>query len=378
MKPHFSKLFAALALSTAIAGTSHAVPFSGLVFFGDSLSDTGNVLSLTTALGSPPFPAFPGAEGRFSNGPVWTETLAMGLGIPGAANPANVLFTGFDVTAIGAPGGTNYAFGGARTGLGGVAAATTGLVGQLINWNGSQFGGGLTRPADPNTLYIVSAGMNDMRDARSANSGATAADEAARGAAAATAAHNVVNAVALLAQAGARHFLVPNLLDLGMTPEAIDLGVVPASTDASDQFNSALSAALSALDASFLTSTGVDLEIDLLDVNGLFDDVLANPSAYGITNVTTPCISPTAPGAYFVPGAVAVNCGMAAFSDDLHLSALGHRLIGNLALEAVGSSVPEPATLALLGLGLVGVAVARRHKTSVRRTGSAVALSSAF
>lgn len=172
---------------------AHAAPsFSDLVFFGDSFSDTGNVLSLTTAFAPPPFPSFPGAEGRFSNGPAWTEHLAAGLGLPGNSNPANLIFTGATVVPIGPPGGQNFAFGGARTGLGGSAGATTGLVGQLINWNGSPFGPSLTRPADPDALYVVLAGANDLRDFRSGASSPNPFQIAT----------NVTNVVGLLAQTG--------------------------------------------------------------------------------------------------------------------------------------------------------------------------------
>ena len=83
--PLWRRLFATAALAAATA--AHAGPFSDMVVFGDSLSDTGNVASLTTAVFGSTFPAYPGAVGRFSNGPVWVETLAAGLGLFGATHP---------------------------------------------------------------------------------------------------------------------------------------------------------------------------------------------------------------------------------------------------------------------------------------------------
>jgi hypothetical protein len=70
--------------------------------------------------------------------------------------------------------------------------------------------------------------------------GATPGDDAARKAAAQTTAQNISNAIGLLAQAGARHFLVSSLPDLGLTPEAATLGNEAASTDVTLQFNAAL------------------------------------------------------------------------------------------------------------------------------------------
>ena len=362
-KPLKNRFFALFISLAGCIGAAQASPYSNLVFFGDSLSDTGNVLSLTTAFAPPPFPNFPGAPGRFSNGPVWTEYLASGLGFASASKPSNLLFNGTAVVPIGPLGGQNFSYGGARTGLGGAAGSTTGLFGQLIDWNGSAFSTSLTRAADPNALYVVVAGANDLRDARSANPGGTAADAVARAAAAATTAANVTKALALLAQAGARHFLISNLPDLGRTPEAVGLGVVAASTDVTLKFNADLAADAAFLDAQFQTAFGIDLDIRSLDfyglTNDLYDDALNHGGArYGITNVTAPCIAPgPVSHQYFFPDATDINCSVSAFSDPLHPSAAAHQLIGRLALAA---TVPEPASLALVALALLMVLVLHR------------------
>ena len=372
---HFFRPMAALAIgAAALAGPAQAGPFSDLVIFGDSLSDTGNVLSLTQAFTSNPFPVFPGAEGRFSNGPVWTELLAAGLGLPSAAAPANLLLVGpplapsLQVIPTGVQGGHNFAYGGARTGLGGSAGATTGLLGQLAAWNGNVFTSSLSRAADPNALYVVVAGGNDLRDARTAHGGTDAAAAAARSASAAEAARNVVNSLGLLAQAGARHFLIASMPDLGGTPEAVDLNAVAASTDVTVKFNAALGLFAGGFDQQFLALTGVDLdirEVDLFAVGAaVVDDARNNGGQrYGITNISTPCINPlVAPNGakfYFVPGTTTTDCAHSSNSDDLHPSAALHRLIGQAALDV---ALPEPASLALLAFAMVSLMLVTRRR----------------
>ena len=93
-------VFAAAGLFGASA---QAGPYSDLIIFGDSLSDTGNVF-IVTGGALPSQSAGPYAGGRFSNGPLWVETLANGLGLPTVASPILV-------------GGNYDAFAGAKTGV---------------------------------------------------------------------------------------------------------------------------------------------------------------------------------------------------------------------------------------------------------------------
>lgn len=355
----------AIAAVSANALVQPASPWSSLVIFGDSLSDTGNVLSLTTAFSPPAAPSFPGAEGRFSNGPVWTEYLAMGLGLPLGAAPSNLLLNPLSgtVVPIGAQGGQNFAYGGARTGLSGIAGPTTGLLGQLIAWNGSQSilgGGPLTRAADPDALYVVMAGANDLRDFRDGKVGALNPTAVAG---------NVVGAMSLLANAGARNFMISTLPDLGLTPEAVGLGRTVQSTAATLAFNNALTSLAGSFEAGFeLSNSNVDLDIRTLDFYGLFNRVVTdavggnNGGEFGITNVTSACITPGAlSGQYFFGDASGVACGVAAFSDKLHPSAKAHQLLGELAVQTAMAPVPEPAEYAMMIAGLLLIAGVRRR-----------------
>jgi phospholipase/lecithinase/hemolysin len=186
----------------------------------------------------------------------------------------------------------------------------------------------------------------------------------------ATVAGNVVGALGLLAQSGARHFLISSLPDLGLTPEAADLGLVDASRNATLGFNSALTSLASGFEAGFNLANGVDLDIRTLDffglINRIADDANNNGGAlYGITNIATACITPGGlSGQYFFGDAVAAACNVAAFSDNLHPSGATHALLGDMALQAALAPVPEPSEYAMLIAGLLLVVGLRRRAAS--------------
>lgn len=335
----------------AVSVSAHAGPFSSLFVFGDSLSDTGNV-SIATGGAAPGTGDIPGvvqpyAPGRFSDGPLWVETLATGLGLAGQANSFQL-------------GGNNYAYGGARTGT---SLTPPGVLLQVA---------GIWRPAalsnsalvDPNGLYVVVGGGNDMRDARSTFAVVDPlnpqflTDAQGRQDAAQTAINNLSSAIALLASSGVRNVLISTLPDLGATPEAAFLGLTAASTDVTNRFN-ALVPTLVGLETVF-KSLGIDLNIELLDMAGVAANVRANPDDFGVTNTNLPCNGFAGSGPLGPLGTFeGASCATSLFSDGLHPSAFAHKLIGQAALAVV----PLPGTLALMGLALfVMVGVQRRRQ----------------
>jgi phospholipase/lecithinase/hemolysin len=300
----------------ASASSAAVASYSQVVFFGDSLSDTGNLYAASGVPASPPY-----YNGQFSNGPVWTQNLANLLGL--SANPSLA-------------GGTNYAWAGATVIDYGRSMPVLPL--QLQTYLGST--GGI---ADSGALYVILGGGNDINDA-SLNPATAAGNIIA-------AAKSVDGMVDTLYAAGARNILVGNLPNVGRTPLAASLGPAGAAgaTALSQLFNGTLQTLLNASEAK---DTGLDL--DRLDLYGLLETVTANPAAYGFDNVTDACKS----GPSGLPGTVCASPDSHLFWDDFHPSAAGHRLIAAAAL----SEVPEPSVLALALVALLLLGVSRRGR----------------
>jgi outer membrane lipase/esterase len=327
----FRKLLGSLALAVSALGAAlpaAAAPYTSITIFGDSLSDTGNLFNATGGT-QPGAGAYSG--GRFSDGPLWVEHLAASLGLARDANP-------YTNPAASLPG-NNYAYAGARTST---SSAPPGVLAQILGiW------GPTHASADPNGLYVLVAGGNDLRDARSAFTTNSAADQLGRQNAAQAAVNNLIFALNTLAARGVHNILLANMPDLGNTPEAAFLGLQASSSDVSSRFNALVGGM-----ASYASLT-LGMNVDLLDLAGITTavrvDALTNRGLnYGITNVSLPCA-----GFAFSAGAA---CSASAFSDALHPSAVMGRLVGQAAL----SLVPEPATWMLLAVGVVAMGLRRR------------------
>jgi phospholipase/lecithinase/hemolysin len=202
----------------SLAGTHQAhansVPFSHLFVYGDSLSDTGRYFYLSGGAPAPPY-----VDGRYSDGPLWVEYLAASLRMEyqSADNFAVAGATTGDVNYNDRPG-KEY----------------PGLLDEIASFEAL---GALNEPE--RALYIVWAGANDFFVAL--NTGMDPAVLIGHGV------HNTMTAVSQLAQLGARHILVINVPDLGVTPYARSLGQSGSVTLLSALYNQALAAALDEL-----------------------------------------------------------------------------------------------------------------------------------
>ena len=126
----------AVAAMGAVASAANAQTYNRVVVFGDSLSDNGNLYLATggTTPLSPPY-----YQGRFSNGPVFTELLGFNVGRYAAGAPVT--------------GSINYAFGGARTDS---ALSPPGMRNQLLAYLGA--GGAF----GANDLVSILGGANNI------------------------------------------------------------------------------------------------------------------------------------------------------------------------------------------------------------------------
>ena len=319
--PRVRVLFSAflLALTATLAG---AQTYTSVVIFGDSLSDTGNVKHLTQAQFFIPIPG-PGLSnytlGRFTDGGdtlpmaklytgVWIEQLAASL----ANKPA--IKNSLD-------GGTNYAYGYATTGTGtSVLNLTTGIS-VTVNNMGQQVADYLaTKPAISNkTLYVVWGGANDLLSATTP-------------AAISAAATQEISVVQTLIAAGATDFIVPNLPPLGLIPRLnMNVAAAAQATAAATAFNQVLAAGLGGLPAA---NTGKTLHLYPLDVFTLLNNVVANPAANGLTNVTASS-----------QGQITVNPDTFLFWDDLHPTTTGHHLISVAASTTIAPSFTTSTAL---------------------------------
>lgn len=350
------KLFGALALVAAMglpaSANASLQTLSDLFVFGDSLSDGGNsgIVSRAATAGLPggpvTYPPLPYYNGQYSNGPVAVEYLWQSYNGSASFTPSLA-------------GGTNYAIGGATTGLENVnsVSSSTGPLAPAYNqlgnnWQLNTFTAQLAgRPFDPATsLFVVWLFPNDVLNYQATGKtpgtvwGGPAVGPVSPDALIANGVNNVLTTVTYLASLGAQHFLVPNMPDLGKTPEFSGTPGERGLTELTQGFNSTLAYYLSLLDTS-LTSA----EIVQFDTYGVFDRIRQDPGAFGIKNTTQQCIQN-----YF---ACAADNFQWAFWDGVHPTTYAHSLLG----AEFRASIPEPETILLVAIGLLGIFVTRRR-----------------
>ncbi|HEV2081090.1 MAG TPA: SGNH/GDSL hydrolase family protein [Brevundimonas sp.] len=281
----------AFAAVCGLASAASAQSYSRLVVFGDSLSDNGNLYaaSFNTQPTSPPY-----FQGRFSNGPVFTELLGFNAGRSAAGAPVT--------------GSINYAYGGARTDNS--AGLPPGMRRQLSTYQtaGGTFGA--------NDLVSVLGGANNIFQALPA-AAVSASPQAAIQPVATSAAADINFMVNTIAGAGAGTILVTNLPKLSLTPQFRTSPAAPLADFAVTTFNGALSTGLFATAAA---RPGTN--IILMDLYKIGDVIAGSPSSFGLTNTSDACFNGVTvcatPSTYF-------------YWDGVHPTAAGHALLATLA-----------------------------------------------
>ncbi|MEO5812943.1 MAG: autotransporter domain-containing protein [Rhodanobacter sp.] len=365
-------LVGAITAALLYSASAAAANFSQVIVFGDSLSDDGNISLATAPAVQPPL--------RFTTNPgtVGIENVAHEFGF--ALQPSLL-------------GGTDFAWGGAGvlTNSPGTPAAVPTLTAQV----GAYLAGGTV---DGNALYSIWGGANDIFYAATSAGAAAVAQQlisqnvaaqiahlqglglpqaqidalvpqitqavtaavvqqvqAGAGvsslmtaeqaqAAVGAAAQQEVKLIAQLQAAGVKNILVFNLPNIGTTPSATAQGPAGASslTGLSLIFNGQLNAGLGQMQTGIIP----------VDAFGLLSEAIANPSAYGFTNVTNPACG---------AGSSSVQCGPQGsglpftyapgtdqtylFADGVHPTTAAHAMLG----DYVMSIIRAPEHISLLG-----------------------------
>lgn len=286
--------------------------FSGIVVFGTSLSDPGNAFTLTGDAATPHdflmnpllIPSAPYAIGghHFSNGATWIEQYARTVGLAGSVRPA----------LAGGPA-TNFAVGAARAYNDGINFNLARQVDTFLERSAGV--------ADPQALYVIEMGSNDIRDAfqiyaTGGNGGPILAQ----------ALGSIAANIQRLYFAGARNFLVWTAPNIALTPAIRSLppaaqGLMSLLTQG---FNTNLAGVLAQLSAGL---PGVSFT--RLDAYALLNAIVADPAASGLTTVTTACLTPNdAPFSCQQPDEYL-------FWDGIHPTKAAHALLAQLAASVL-------------------------------------------
>ncbi len=311
---------AVTAAALLFVGPAASQTFNQFVGFGDSTIDSGYYRALPNPGGGATFNGF------------WAQAVAAGAGKPTTspgAMSSEALASEFGLS--GAPanqGGSNFATSGAKnvtvnnaqTGDFGAAIPTTVQISNYLAANGGR--------ANPNGLYLISSGGNDVAFAlHNTGLGPFPTDPQAY---IVSAANSLASSVATLQAAGARYFVVPDL------PYSFPGGAGNA-TERADRllYNQTLWSSLHADGVNFVPA----------DYNAMRLAIASNPALFGFQFIgngpgQTACsqplgittawallcsANPGAPSQLVAPNADQTHL----FADDQHLTTAGQKILAD-------------------------------------------------
>jgi phospholipase/lecithinase/hemolysin len=171
--------------------------------------------------------------------------------------------------------------------------------------------------------------------------------------------HNLVSSTdvnaATTSQVSTLYSLGARIFEIALLPQGI-----PAFTNSALNFNPGYEALVPELQAEFPDAT-----FGLSDWGPDYDNIIMNPSEFGMTNVTDPCRASSSmicstPDTYF-------------YYFNSHPSDASHHIVGNdLFTEVLGlpAPVPEPSTWAMLLLGFASVGFITYRGATKRAAGA--------
>lgn len=237
--------------ASCIASAATPLAFKHLTVFGDSLSDNGNLYTMSMHMvpKSPPY-----YSGRFTNGPVWFEKVKETYW----KNPSATLSK--DVS--------DYAVGGAGAILSEKEILPYTLSTELSDYLVTDKGQDID-----STLFVVWIGANNYLQ------GPENIDEITT-----DVIDGISKGIERLLDNGAHMIVIGNLPDLGNTPEA----VVNDNKEITHQLTMKHNEKLYAMYQNF-QQTHPEANFVYMDVFTLMNDALTMPSDYGLTDTTNPC-----------------------------------------------------------------------------------------
>ena len=294
MRYTLTTLFASIALlsATAFSENEEDRPFSEIIVFGDSYSDTGNFYRSTNGA----FPNDPYFQGRASNGILWVEHLSTSLNL--TLSPEN-----------------QYAYLGAESGIGNFHNQSPsnrfpGFHQQIDSFLTDH----QEQPADSAALFVIWVGSYDFYSwlATGSKSPSRVVEDSIT---------NIITGLTALVDSGARHILIVNLPDLGSLPLGLNLG-----PEISELLSSSVVAFNSLLDDAIVAIAQLqNTRFTRVDAFSIINTIIENDEAFGFENAHDSAIESAQTG----------SSDAYLFWDSTHLTTEGHEILADFALQAL-------------------------------------------